>query len=141
MLSRTKAIVATSFIYLVVDLVYIFTQKPLYDKAVLATQHAPMTTRPLFTALSYTCLIGGWAIIVPALIIYYSQLYPNISSYVVAAVVGLLYGLIVYGVFAFTNSAILSGWEGRVVWQDVAWGMTGSLLATMLYMLLADKAQ
>lgn len=53
-----------------------------------------------------------------------------------ALLFGALYGLIVYGVYDFTNLAILSGWTLKISVIDMLWGMfvcgVSSFLAVFL---------
>ncbi len=35
---------------------------------------------------------------------------------------GAIYGIIVYGVFTFTNLALLKEWQINIAWMDVIWG-------------------
>lgn len=39
-----------------------------------------------------------------------------------------LYGLVVYGVYDFTNKAIISSWSPKFIALDVFWGIVSSIL-------------
>lgn len=55
-----------------------------------------------------------------------------------AAAYGAALGLVIYGVYDFTNLALLAHWTWRVAALDVAWGaFSGALVATLAkYVLL-----
>lgn len=48
---------------------------------------------------------------------------PHTSSMFTAFTWGACFGLILYGVYDFTNSAILVNWPWRVVLVDILWGI------------------
>ena len=45
---------------------------------------------------------------------------------------GALFGLIVYGVYDFTNYTFLKSWTLPVVWLDVAWGVVATSIVSFL---------
>lgn len=45
---------------------------------------------------------------------------------------GAVFGLIVYGVYDFTNYTFLKDWTLPVVWLDVAWGVIATSLVSFL---------
>jgi uncharacterized membrane protein len=54
------------------------------------------------------------------------------SSVFSLAIRGILFGLVVYGVYDLTNYATLHGWPAKLVFVDILWGMTiGGLASTV----------
>jgi uncharacterized membrane protein len=59
---------------------------------------------------------------------------PHASSALHAAGLGALLGLVIYGVYDFTNLALLSQWTLRVALVDTAWGAAlGALVSAGTY--------
>lgn len=57
---------------------------------------------------------------------------PRASDAASAAAYGALFGLVVYGVYDFTNLATLKDWPLVVTLVDVAWGTTACAVAGVL---------
>src|SRR6186997_3404386 len=57
---------------------------------------------------------------------------PRASTVSLAAVHGALFGLVVYGVYDFTNYATLRQWPFVLTLADVAWGAVASAAAAMV---------
>lgn len=72
-------------------------------------------------------------LLIPAGIVLFvrPQLGPQ-TSLAVAFLWGAAYGLVVYGVYDFTNRAILDKWSLVLTLADVAWGMTLCGTSTLL---------
>jgi len=77
---------------------------------------------------------GGIAPNWPAAFVVYALLGAGIALFVIprapsvslAAVYGALFGLVVYGVYDFTNYSTLRQWPLALVVADVAWGVAAS---------------
>lgn len=54
------------------------------------------------------------------------------SSFLMVAGYGALFGLIVYGIYEFTNYTILKGWPGAFIALDVVWGAVIGVIAVLL---------
>jgi uncharacterized membrane protein len=64
-------------------------------------------------------------LIIPAGIVLFVR--PRLAtdgSIAMALVWGAIYGLVVYGVYDFTNRSILEKWSWQLTLADLAWGMT-----------------
>jgi uncharacterized membrane protein len=70
-------------------------------------------------ALVYLLLAAGIAVFVV----------PRADSVVGAMANGALFGLVVYGVYDFTNYSTLAAWPVAVTLADIVWGMTVSAIA------------
>ena len=83
---------------------------------------------------------GGMAPNWPAALVVYALLGTGIALFVIpqastvssAAALGALFGLVVYGVYDFTNFATLRQWPFAVTLVDVAWGTVASATAAMV---------
>ena len=77
---------------------------------------------------------GGMAPNWPAAFVVYALLGTGIALFVIprapsvplAAAYGALFGLVVYGVYDFTNYSTLRQWPFALVFADVAWGVVAS---------------
>ncbi len=56
---------------------------------------------------------------------------PRVSSVSLAAAYGALFGLVVYGVYDFTNYSTLRQWPFVLTLADVAWGAAASAVAAV----------
>ena len=72
----------------------------------------------------------AWIIIVLGVII---LVLPQVSKVKHAVKYGALYGFVLYGLYDFTNYAILKNWSLTMTLVDVLWGMT---LCTILNVIL-----
>jgi uncharacterized membrane protein len=63
---------------------------------------------------------------------------PRADSPATAAVMGALFGLVVYGVYDLTNYSTLAAWPAVVTIVDIAWGTTAcALVAAAVFQLEA----
>ena len=82
---------------------------------------------------------GGIAPNWPAALVVYALLGTGIALFVVpraatvslAAVYGALFGLVVYGIYDFTNYSTLRQWPFALTLADVAWGAVASAVAAV----------
>jgi len=76
-------------------------------------------------------------ILIPAGMVLFVRPQLNPSSSVGAAFLwGAVYGLVVYGVYDFTNWAVLEKWTARMTFADIAWGCTLCGLSTVAMRLI-----
>jgi uncharacterized membrane protein len=88
---------------------------------------------------------GGIAPNWPAALVVYALLGTGIALFVMpraatvslAAVYGALFGLVVYGVYDFTNYSTLRQWPFALTLADVAWGAVASAAAAVAVRFLA----
>lgn len=89
-----------------------------------------LKVNPLAAVLTWIFLVIGcyWFVVIP------TQWYtlPLVFAY------GAFFGLIVYGIYEFTNKALLFAWNWKLVVWDIVWGMVlcGSVSVVMGYSLL-----
>ena len=102
--------ILTAIILLAIDAVYLkFIGGPFYSHAVKKIQGKEITPRPYSVVIVYIIIITG---------LYYFIIGPN-KSYKDGA----FFGLAVYGVFDFTNHAILDNYSLPLAMMDTIWGM------------------
>ena len=88
---------------------------------------------------------GGMAPNWPAAFVVYALLgtgialfvIPRVSTFWSAAAFGALFGLVVYGVYDFTNYATLRQWPFALTLVDVAWGALASAAAATVVWIVA----
>ena len=88
---------------------------------------------------------GGIAPNWPAAFVVYALLGTGIAVFVIpraatvslAAVYGALFGLVVYGVYDFTNYSTLRQWPFVLTLADVAWGVVACATAAMVVRIVA----
>lgn len=102
--------ILTAIILLAIDAVYLkFIGGPFYSHAVKKIQGSEIKFRMYSAFIVYIILITG---------LYYFVIGPN-KTYKEGA----FFGLAVYGVFDFTNHAILDNYSLPLAMMDTIWGM------------------
>ncbi|HNR33560.1 MAG TPA: DUF2177 family protein [Candidatus Hydrogenedentes bacterium] len=77
-----------------------------------------------------------WALLSAGLVGFVLPRLASFHHFSGAMMVGAAFGAVVYGIFDFTNMAILRGWPLKVVGVDMAWGaVLCSAASTLLYVL------
>jgi uncharacterized membrane protein len=108
-----KTVLLTTVIMLVLDAIYLTTTSKIMIPQIMKIQNAPVQFRILGAILCYICLVGG---------LYYFILREHRPIFD-----AFLFGIVIYGVYEFTNYAILKRWKWEVVVMDTIWG--GILMA------------
>ena len=108
-----KTISLTTIIMLVLDTIYLTATSKIMIPQITKIQNAPVQFRILGAILCYICLVGG---------LYYFILREHRHIFD-----AFLFGIVIYGVYEFTNYAILKQWKWEVVVMDTLWG--GILMA------------
>jgi len=136
-MDRLKAIFVA--IYLIVDVIYVTLSMPFYKAVVARVEGAKMPTPKskgalLLVALaSYALMAIGWLIFV-------ADKARDTRSVLGGMAYGALYGLVVYGVFNFTNYVLFSQYTSDVLLRDLAWGVTWGALFTGAYTHFANAS-
>lgn len=119
--STTMAKVAA--LYLIFDLPWIgYFGRGLYTSVVKDIQGSTLTPRLAGAVGAYLFLTIGMTYIVIA----------NSKDRIDAAKKGALFGLVLYGVFDFTNLAMFNNWNWTVTVVDIIWGTMLSALVAYL---------
>jgi uncharacterized membrane protein len=116
----------TLFLTVTIDYIWInIVMMKEYKKMIFSVQNSPMDVRYIPTVLAYCVMIA--AVVLFAL--------PRIrkgSRLMDSLVFGGLLGFVTYGMFSFTNYALLKNWTFRVVMLDLVWGSL--LFAAVTYL-------
>jgi len=103
-----KEILISSITFLGLDFVYLYNTKDIFDKQIFNIQNSEIKINYIGMILCYLLLIFG------------------INYFVISDKKSLSYacllGLFVYGVYEFTNLAILDKWTYKSVIIDTLWG-------------------
>lgn len=115
-----KAFLLLLPILAILDLVYLgYIMRGFYDQEIgeLARRNgAALAPRWLAAFIVY--------LLIPAGIVLFVRPRMTIDGSVGAALIwGAVYGLVVYGVYDFTNRSILEKWSWQLTLADLAWGM------------------
>jgi len=129
MISTLKVFLAGMLFCFFMDMMWLAViAKKLYDNQIGSLlRKSGGTLAPNWPAaiLVYIAIVGG---------IMYFVLPKAHSNYISVLIAGAIFGLVVYGVYDFTNYAILSGWTLKIALIDIVWGTTlCSLTATFCY--------
>ena len=82
---------------------------------------------------------AGVVYILLALGVCYFVLSEQSSSYRNIAFSGALLGLITYGIYDFTNHALLAHWPTKMIILDVGWGICSCALVSVFTFYIKDK--
>jgi uncharacterized membrane protein len=118
-------------IYLVVDVIYVTLSMPFYKAVVSRIEKRSVASgskpyKALAAIASYALMAIGWLIFVADKARYTRSVLGGMAY-------GALYGLVVYGVFNFTNYVLFSQYTSDVLLRDLAWGVTWGALFTGAY--------
>lgn len=102
-----------------VDAIFIYNIKDRFNKQILAVQGSDISINYLGTALSYVFIV--------------LQLYWFIIKDDKSVFDAFILGLSLYGVYEFTNLALLKNWNMELALIDTVWG--GLLFAITTYLL------
>lgn len=115
-------IVKVGVIMILLDSIYLSMSKNYFARQIQAVQGKPMRVLMLPVIITYCILVFG---------LYYFIIKQR-KSLVDAA----LLGFVVYGVYEFTNKAIITDWLYLTTFIDVTWGTILFVLTTYLYNVL-----
>jgi uncharacterized membrane protein len=104
--------------FVAIDFAYLTVIKGHFARQIAAVQGSPMVLNLFGAIITYVFLIFG---------INYFIIRPGRS-----AQDAFLLGLVIYGVYDFTNLALLSKWQLTTAVMDTLWGGTLFYLTTML---------
>jgi uncharacterized membrane protein len=120
---NTLVIFITSFVsYIILDLLWLGVIIKPFNTRILAPWLGELKMVPAL--MVYVLLALGLTFFV----------FPKITSIDMAFLWGALLGLIIYGVYDFTNYATIANWPLKFLLVDWAWGtVSGGLVATIVY--------
>lgn len=119
---------------LVLDGIWLTLMKPQYSKLVQGVQHSPLTLKLWPAVLSYICVVVGIVFFAYPL----AKAATNRMSLPLAALTyGGGLGLVVYGIWNFTNMAVFKDYNLTVGLMDLSWGIV--LFTAVVYLLVWSK--
>ena len=119
MFKLLKGILITFGLLLIIDAIYLFAMKSKFNTLVKNIQFANINLKIYAVILCYLCI---------ATVIQYFIIFKKESI----RTAGIL-GMLVYGIFDFTNHAIFNNWSLMMSIMDIIWG--GILFATVTYLI------
>jgi uncharacterized membrane protein len=120
-----KILLNILIILTIIDSIYLYLTKSLFEKMVLQIQNSDMQIRLNSAIIVYILLTIG---------LYYFIIKEKKSPYEAA-----LLGLIIYGVFDFTNYAIFKNYDIYIGLLDTIWGSILCGLTTYIYYLFSPE--
>ena len=117
-------------IYIIIDIIYVFSSKRVYDDVATKIQGSPMTNRGLSAVFAWICMGLGWYYLTSQIALKWSlTMHPVLAGFLA----GLIHGLLCIGTFNFTLNAMLNKWSGNIMIRDLSWGIGWSILVTILF--------
>lgn len=113
-------------IYAIIDIIYLNLSKNAYFPVIAKIQNKQVNVRMLGFILAYVSMIIGWYFLV-------SKHINNNDDYKNTLLLGLMYGIAVYGTFNFTLYAIFDDWNFKILMRDLLWGCICSTILTYTY--------
>ena len=110
--------ILTAIILVAIEAVYLRTMLPYFNSQIKKIQGKEITPRPYSVVIVYIIIITG---------LYYFIIGPN-KSYKDGA----FFGLVIYGIFNFTNHALFDNYSLSLVIMDLIWGMTICGITTLI---------
>jgi len=107
-----------AIVFVVLDGIYLNLVKNYFNQQIKSIQGSPIQIRIISTALTYVFLIFGLN-------------YFIIRKHRTVQEAGLL-GLVIYGVYEFTNYSLLKDWSLLTVLMDTTWGTVLFALTTKI---------
>ena len=105
--------IVSAILLIVIDGIYLYHIKNYFKRQIEDIQHTPLNINLYSTIAVYVLLVVG---------LNYFIIQPNKSVFD-----AFLLGIVIYGVYEFTNSALFTKWKVLTVLMDTLWG--GCLLA------------
>ena len=129
-----------AIIYIIVDLVYVFTSKTVYDNVVINIQGSPMPfgiSRIISAILAWTCMSVGWYYLTASYV--NTLISSGVSPLRAGAFAGFINGLAVIGTFNFTTRAMFTNYDAKIMIRDLCWGVGWVTFLTIIYSLVISR--
>jgi len=120
-------------LYLAVDILYVRTSLPAYNRVVTNIQGSDIVAKPgsLVVAIATYALMGlGWWVLIAPVVERAVAAKQGARAYLPTA---FLVALLIYGVFNGTNFVTFKGWDAAIALRDTAWGVGWITTLTALY--------
>jgi uncharacterized membrane protein len=129
-----------AFLYIIVDLIYVYTSKSVYDNAVTNIQGSPMPTglsRIIAAMIAWTCMALGWYYLTASYV--NTLIASGVSPLRAGAFAGFINGLAVIGTFNFTVHAMFTNYGAKIMIRDLMWGIGWVTLLTIMYAIIVSR--
>ena len=120
-----KELMIATPIFLILDFVFLFTQRKTFESQVISVQKTALIMKPAGAIACYLFLLVG---------LYYFILRERRTP-----LEAMLFGLVIYGVYETTTYALLKNWKAETVIVDVLWGGALFYLTTFLTYWIAKR--
>lgn len=120
-------LIVSSVVMLVLDSIYLTIAGPFFQSLIKSIQGKKITLNYTGAVLCYLTLIIG---------LNYFVLLNNKLTKKEKIINALILGLVIYGVYEFTNHAILTNWNWKAVLLDTTWGGVLLSLTTIITLFL-----
>jgi len=111
MLEIIKKIVFILIILLVVDILWLLTIKERYKRMILTIQKKPLNPKLIYAGVVY--------IVIAYALYHFTKDCEKLSEKLMNAFV---FGFCAYGIYDFTNAALISDWDIPLAVADTIWG-------------------
>ena len=121
-------------LYIVIDIVYVYFSKNVYDEAVIRIQGNPMPVGPtrIIAAMSaWICMSIGWYFLTTTLAD--KWIASGMSPIAAGAAAGFINGLVVIGTFNLTLHGMFTNYGSTIMTRDMIWGIGWVTVLTILY--------
>lgn len=121
-----KDILVSALLFVVIDSFYLTSMTPHFTRMVMTIQKSPLKLNLIYTVIVYLFLVGG--------LYYFALRHRGKKSINELSLQAGILGLVIYGVYDFTNIAIFKDWDlmGSII--DTIWGFI--LHASTVYLTL-----
>jgi uncharacterized membrane protein len=129
-----------AILYIVIDLIYVFLSKGIYDAAVTSVQGSPMPrggSRILAAVGAWTCMAVGWYFLTTALVAKWVA--TGMSAAAAGALAGFINGIVVIGTFNLTLHAMFVNYGAKIMTRDMLWGIGWVTVLTTIYSVVNYK--
>jgi uncharacterized membrane protein len=139
-ISTNQLRILFAVLYIVIDLIYVYLSKSVYDKAVTSVQGSPMpsgTTRIIAAVGAWACMAVGWYFLTTALV--EKRVASGMSPLSAGALAGFINGLVVIGTFNLTLHAMFVNYGAAIMTRDMLWGIGWVTVLTIIYSVVNYK--
>ncbi len=128
-ISKTIVII----VVLILDIIWLTINKKTYNYQVTRVQNSKIQLNLVGALASYLCVI---AILLFYVLPYAHSKVNNQNNLKTSLIYGGIPGLLIYGIYNFTNLAIFKNYDWQIGLLDTMWGFTLFTIATYLYLKL-----